>query len=58
MSLFSPLEQFAILKIINIKLGFFDFSFTNSSLLALISVSIAILVYTFAFYEAKLIPSF
>jgi len=54
---FSPLEQFSIIKIVPIFLGPFDFSFTNSSLLAIISCSLAFLLYNFAIANAKLVPN-
>ena len=55
---FSPLEQFTIIKIIPFNpIGRFDFSFTNSSLLALLSCLLAFILYNFACSNAKLIPS-
>jgi ATP synthase subunit 6 len=53
----SPLEQFAILKIIPFKIGLLDISFTNSSLLAVLSCLLAFFVYNAACSNAKLIPS-
>jgi len=54
---FSPLEQFSINKIISIPLGFFDFSITNSSILAVLSCTIAFFFYNFAITNARLIPT-
>jgi ATP synthase subunit 6 len=54
---YSPLEQFTIIKIIPICFGSFDFSFTNSSLLAVLSCTLAFLLYNFACAKAKLVPS-
>jgi ATP synthase subunit 6 len=53
----SPLEQFAILKIIPLSVGVIDLSFTNSSLLAVLSCTLAFVLYNFACAGAKLIPS-
>ena len=53
---FSPLEQFSILKIVPIKLGIIDISFTNSSLLAVLSFVLIFLFYNFACDKAKLVP--
>jgi len=54
---FSPLEQFAILKIIPLGLGLIDVSFTNSSLLAVMSCTLAFTLYNFACSGAKLVPN-
>jgi len=54
---FSPLEQFAINKIISLQLGFFDFSITNSTILAFLACNLAILAFNFACYKAKLVPT-
>jgi ATP synthase subunit 6 len=54
---FSPLEQFSIIKIIPIFLGSFDFSFTNSSLLAILSCTLAFVIYNFACANSKLVPN-
>jgi len=54
---FSPLEQFSITKIVPLGFGPFDFSFTNSSLLALLSTFLAFLFYNFAIVNSKLIPT-
>jgi len=54
---FSPLEQFTIHRFISVFLGPFDFSFTNSSVLVVISISCALLFYHFACAGATLIPS-
>jgi len=53
----SPLEQFSINKIIPINLMFFDFSITNSTILAFIACNLAVIFYNFACYQAKLIPT-
>jgi F-type H+-transporting ATPase subunit a len=53
---FSPLEQFAINKFIPIHLAFFDFSITNSTILAFLACNLAVIFYNFAVYQAKLIP--
>jgi ATP synthase subunit 6 len=55
--IFSPLEQFAINKIIPIFLGPVDFSFTNSSLLVVLSCLLAFSFYNMAIAGAKLVPS-
>jgi ATP synthase subunit 6 len=54
---YSPLEQFAILKIIPLGFGLFDISFTNSSLLLILSCSLGFMLYNFACSGAKLVPS-
>lgn len=54
---FSPLEQFTILKLIPLKFGLIDLSFTNSSLLTVLSCLLAFVLYNFACSNAKLIPS-
>jgi ATP synthase subunit 6 len=54
---FSPLEQFSILKIIPIKLGIIDISFTNSSLLSILSFILIFMLYNFACDKAKLVPN-
>jgi hypothetical protein len=56
-SFFSPLEQFSINRIVPIFLGSLDFSITNSSILVIISCSLAFLFYNFAIANAKLVPS-
>jgi ATP synthase subunit 6 len=53
----SPLEQFSIIKLINISFGVLDFSFTNSALLAVIACSLAFLLYNAVCSNATLIPS-
>jgi len=55
---FSPLEQFTILKIIPFTFGLFDFSITNSSLLALLSISLIFLLFNACCSNAKLVPGF
>jgi len=57
MMIFSPLEQFSILKIVPISLGIVDLSITNSSLLAFLSCTLAFLFYNFAISSAKLVPN-
>jgi F-type H+-transporting ATPase subunit a len=57
MPFFSPLEQFAIIKIVPITIGQFDISITNSSILVAIACAIAFLFYNFALANAKLVPS-
>ena len=57
MMFLSPLEQFSINKIISIQLSVFDFSITNSTVIAFLAVNLAILAYNFACYKAKLIPT-
>jgi len=54
---YSPLEQFTIIKLLPISFGFFDFSFTNSSLLAVMSCTLAFLALNFVCFKAKLIPN-
>ena len=54
---YSPLEQFAINKIISLQLAFFDFSITNSTILTFLAVTLTITLYNFACYNAKLIPT-
>jgi F-type H+-transporting ATPase subunit a len=53
----SPLEQFGITKIIPLFIGNFDFSFTNSSLLCVISCFIAFSFYNLSVTKAKLVPA-
>jgi len=55
--IFSPLEQFTIIKIIPFCFGLVDFSLTNSSLLAIISCSLAFLLLNLCCANAKIIPS-
>jgi len=57
MLIFSPLEQFSIIKIISIAFGQFDISITNSSILVGIACTVAFLFYNFALANAKLVPS-
>jgi F-type H+-transporting ATPase subunit a len=54
---FSPLEQFAINKIIPIFIGVFDFSITNSAILVFLACLICFLFFNFAVANAKLIPN-
>ena len=37
--------------------GFFDFSITNSTVLAFVACNLAVIFYNFACYNAKLIPT-
>jgi F0F1-type ATP synthase membrane subunit a len=57
MFIFSPLEQFSINRFIPIFIGNFDFSITNSTVLVIISTTVAFLFYNFACSNAKLLPS-
>ena len=54
---YSPLEQFTILRLVKISFGLVDISFTNSSLLTIISCLLAFVLYSMACSNAKLIPS-
>jgi ATP synthase subunit 6 len=54
---FSPLEQFAILKLVPISIGLIDLSFTNSSLLAVLSCFAAFLFYNAICSNARLVPT-
>lgn len=54
---FSPLEQFAIIRFIPLKLGFFDASLTNSSILVILSCTLTFLFYNLSSSQAKLLPS-
>ena len=54
--MFSPLEQFSINAIIPIRLGFFDFSITNSAILVFLACNLAIFFYNSGAYKAKLVP--
>lgn len=42
---YTPLEQFSIVSLIPLKIGNFDFSFTNSSLYLLLTVSLVFLLF-------------
>jgi ATP synthase subunit 6 len=55
--LFSPLEQFSIVKLITILIGPFELSFTNSSLLVLVSSGLSLALFNFVCASAKLLPS-
>lgn len=55
--LFSPLEQFQVVRLIPITLGFLDFSFTNSSALAFISILIAFFFFSLGISRATLIST-
>jgi F-type H+-transporting ATPase subunit a len=54
---FSPLEQFSIIKIIPISIFGLDFSFTNSSLLAILACLLAFTLYNLACANAKIVPT-
>lgn len=54
MQLFSPLEQFELIRIINIKIFFMDFSITNSTILVLIILACMGLSFNF-FFKSNLI---
>ncbi|WP_425362931.1 F0F1 ATP synthase subunit A [Candidatus Tisiphia endosymbiont of Hybos culiciformis] len=53
----SPLDQFAIKKLVEINLFGFDISFTNSSLYMLLAGVIALLYFYLALKSEKIIPS-
>jgi ATP synthase subunit 6 len=53
---FSPLEQFQILKLSPLFLGSFDFCFTNSSFLALLTISINFFFFSASYNNARLVP--
>ena len=55
--IFSPLEQFTIVKLIPICFFSFDFSFTNSSLLAVLCCFFCFLAYSFVCAKATVVPS-
>jgi F-type H+-transporting ATPase subunit a len=57
MLFFSPLEQFAIIKIVPITLGSVDLSITNSTILTVLSFTLAFVFLSFACSNAKLVPS-
>ena len=57
MMFYSPLEQFSINKIIPIQLFIFDFSITNSTILAFLACATAVTCFNFACYKSKLIPT-
>ena len=54
---FSPLEQFAINKIISLNLAIFDVSITNSTVLTFLVCIVAVTFFNFAIFKAKLIPT-
>jgi ATP synthase subunit 6 len=54
--LFSPLEQFSIIKLYSLVVGPFEFSFTNSSLLVLLSSSLSLVLFNLVCSGAKLVP--
>ena len=53
---FSPLEQFAILKLFNLSMGNIDISFTNSALMSVLTCLLAFFFLNFASCNAKLLP--
>lgn len=53
----SPLAQFDIKKLIDIKMFGFDVSFTNSSIYMLLASILALTYFYLAFYNRKLVPS-
>ena len=54
---FSPLEQFAIFKLIPITFFNFDLSLTNSTLFAALACSLAFIFFNFVCSKAKIIPT-
>lgn len=57
MLLYSPLEQFEITRLITIKLGELDISFTNSSYFSIITVSTIILLILLGTHNRSIIPN-
>ena len=57
MTLFSPLEQFSVYKLISISFGFFDFSITNSALFVFLSLFITFASFALIYSGAKIIPT-
>jgi ATP synthase subunit 6 len=53
----SPLEQFQIISIIPIKFGSVNISFTNSALIGVIAVSVALSLFFMALNKATLVPN-
>jgi ATP synthase subunit 6 len=53
---YSPLEQFQIIKLIPFSIGPLDFSFTNSSLLALLTILISFFFFSASSHNARLVP--
>ena len=53
----SPLEQFEVKPIIPLSLGGYDVSFTNSSLLMVITVALIIVLFGFCLRRPTLVPS-
>ena len=53
----SPLEQFAIIKLFSVSFGLIDLSFTNSSLLTIMSCLLGFFIFNFACFNAKLVPN-
>jgi ATP synthase subunit 6 len=54
---FSPLEQYEIISILSLTVGWIDISLTNSSLMMIITVFIAYHLNLFALKTSKLIPT-
>jgi len=57
MFFYSPLEQFTILKIFTLKTGYLDFSFTNSSLLCVLSSFLIFALFNLIYSKVTLIPN-
>lgn len=55
--MYSPLDQFQINSIVGLTLGWFDISFTNSSLALILSCTIFLMLATFATANSTLVPS-
>lgn len=51
--LFSPLEQFELIPLISLRLGSFDFSFTNSSFFILFSCCLALIGFQLISYNSQ-----
>lgn len=54
----SPLEQFEIITLLPIYLSAFNLSFTNSSLLMFLVVSISFLWFSLSFYKSNTLPNY
>lgn len=55
--MFSPLEQFQIITLVPIRLGPIDLSFTNSSLLAFLSVFFVLTLINMVLHKVTLVPN-
>lgn len=53
----SPLEQFQIIRLIPLAFGPLDLSFTNSSLLAFLTLAISFFFFSASNHNARLVPS-